>query len=121
MALTVTGIDPATGRVTPKGTNVIIPPGSAGIGDVVFCLSGADPQVASNLRVLRVRERHGDGCRSRRKKPPLGYFREQRKSDGIREQRTVRFPHNGHYYRWADAERQRAYLRRDESQLAFAE
>ena len=52
MALTVTGIDPATGRVTPKGTNVIIPPGSAGIGDVVFCLSGADPQVASNLRVI---------------------------------------------------------------------
>ena len=52
MALTVTGIDPATGRVIPKGTNVIIPPESAGIGDIVFCKSGADPQVASNLRVI---------------------------------------------------------------------
>lgn len=52
MALTVTGIDPVTGRVIPKGTNVIIPPGSAGIGDIVFCKSGADPHVASNLRVI---------------------------------------------------------------------
>lgn len=52
MALTITGIDPATGRVIPKGTNVIIPPENAGVGDIVFCKSGADPHVASNLRVI---------------------------------------------------------------------
>lgn len=35
MALTVTGVD-ANGRVAPKGTNVIIPPQGAGIGDLVY-------------------------------------------------------------------------------------
>jgi len=35
MALSVTGID-SNGRVTPKGTNVLIPKESAGIGDLVF-------------------------------------------------------------------------------------
>lgn len=36
MALSVTGIDPATGRVVPKGTNVLIPKENAGIGDLVY-------------------------------------------------------------------------------------
>ena len=35
MALSVTGLD-ANGRVTPKGTNVIIPPEGAGIGDCIY-------------------------------------------------------------------------------------
>ncbi len=35
MALAVTGLD-ANGRVTPKGSNVVIPPESAGIGDLIF-------------------------------------------------------------------------------------
>ena len=35
MALNVTGTD-ANGRITPKGTNVVIPPESAGIGDLIF-------------------------------------------------------------------------------------
>lgn len=52
MPLAITGIDPTTGRVIPKGTNVIIPPENAGVGDIVFCRSGADPHVASNLRVI---------------------------------------------------------------------
>ena len=39
MGLSVTGLD-ANGRVTPKGTNVIIPPESAGIGDLVYKSSG---------------------------------------------------------------------------------
>lgn len=36
MALSVTGTDPATGRVIPKGTNVLIPKENAGIGDLVY-------------------------------------------------------------------------------------
>lgn len=36
MALSVTGIDTATGRVVPKGTNVLIPKENAGIGDLVY-------------------------------------------------------------------------------------
>ena len=51
MALTITGVD-ANGRVTPKGTNVIIPMQSAGIGDIVFCKSGGDPHDPSNLLVV---------------------------------------------------------------------
>ena len=39
MGLSVTGLD-ANGRVTPKGVNVIIPPESAGIGDLVYKSSG---------------------------------------------------------------------------------
>ena len=35
MSLSVTGFD-ANGRITPKGTNVVIPPESAGIGDLVY-------------------------------------------------------------------------------------
>jgi len=35
MALSITGFD-ANGRITPKGTNVVIPPESAGIGDLVY-------------------------------------------------------------------------------------
>ena len=35
MGLAVTGFD-ANGRITPKGTNVVIPPESAGIGDLVY-------------------------------------------------------------------------------------
>lgn len=35
MALSVSGFD-ANGRITPKGTNVVIPPESAGIGDLVY-------------------------------------------------------------------------------------
>lgn len=35
MAYNVTGLD-ANGRVTPLGTNVVIPPESAGIGDLVY-------------------------------------------------------------------------------------
>ena len=51
MALSVTGLD-ANGRVTPKGSNVIIPMQGAGIGDIVFCKSGADPLTPSNLLVV---------------------------------------------------------------------
>ena len=51
MALSVTGLD-SNGRVTPKGTNVIIPMQSAGIGDIVFCKSGSDPYTPSNLLVV---------------------------------------------------------------------
>lgn len=43
MGLTITGID-ANGRVTPKGTNVLIPKESAGIGDLVF-------KSGSNIRI----------------------------------------------------------------------
>ena len=35
MSLSVTGVD-ANGRITPKGTNIIIPPEGAGIGDLIF-------------------------------------------------------------------------------------
>ena len=35
MGLAVTGFD-ANGRITPKGSNVVIPPESAGIGDLIF-------------------------------------------------------------------------------------
>lgn len=35
MPTTVTGLD-ANGRVSPKGVNVVIPPESAGIGDLIF-------------------------------------------------------------------------------------
>lgn len=35
MALSVTGFD-ANGRITPKGTNVVIPPESAGVGDLIY-------------------------------------------------------------------------------------
>ena len=51
MALTVTGVD-ANGRVTPKGTNVIIPMLNAGIGDIVFCKSSGDPRDPANLLVV---------------------------------------------------------------------
>lgn len=51
MALGVTRLD-ANGRVTPKGTDVIIPMQGAGIGDIVFCKSGADPNTPSNLLVV---------------------------------------------------------------------
>lgn len=44
MALTVTGVD-ANGRVTPKGTNVIIPPESAGIGDIVLMNASRDVKI----------------------------------------------------------------------------
>ena len=36
MPLTISRIDPATGRVIPKGTNVLIPKENAGIGDLVY-------------------------------------------------------------------------------------
>lgn len=36
MALTITGIDASTGRVIPKGSNVLIPASNAGIGDVIL-------------------------------------------------------------------------------------
>jgi len=35
MGLSVTGFD-ANGRITPKGTNIVIPPESAGIGDLIY-------------------------------------------------------------------------------------
>lgn len=35
MGLNVTGFD-ANGRITPKGSNIVIPPQSAGIGDLVY-------------------------------------------------------------------------------------
>lgn len=35
MALSITGLD-SNGRVTPKGTNIVIPPESAGIGDLIY-------------------------------------------------------------------------------------
>ena len=35
MALTITGLD-SNGRITPKGTNIVIPPESAGIGDLIY-------------------------------------------------------------------------------------
>ncbi|MCR5071958.1 MAG: hypothetical protein K6A62_08540 [Bacteroidales bacterium] len=35
MGLNVTGLD-ANGRITPKGSNIVIPPESAGIGDLIF-------------------------------------------------------------------------------------
>lgn len=35
MALSITGFD-ANGRITPRGSNVVIPPESAGIGDLIF-------------------------------------------------------------------------------------
>ena len=44
MALIVTGVD-ANGRVTPKGTNVVIPPESAGIGDLIYKSSGGVAKV----------------------------------------------------------------------------
>ena len=36
MALSVTGLDTTTGRVIPKGSNIIVPPQSAGIGDLIY-------------------------------------------------------------------------------------
>lgn len=45
MAFNVTGLDPTTGRVLPKGTNVIIPPQSAGWGDVVLMNSNRDIRI----------------------------------------------------------------------------
>ena len=45
MALTITGIDPATGRVIPKGTNVLIPKENAGIGDLVY-------KNGANIRII---------------------------------------------------------------------
>ena len=51
MALNVT-VDPSTGRVIPKGTDVIIPKLNAGIGDIVFCKSGSDPRDPANLLVM---------------------------------------------------------------------
>lgn len=45
MALSVTGIDPATGRVVPKGTNVLIPKENAGIGDLVY-------KNGANIRII---------------------------------------------------------------------
>lgn len=56
MALTVTGVD-ANGRIT-TGTavtvsaGILIPPENAGVGDIVFCKSGADPQNPDNLRII---------------------------------------------------------------------
>lgn len=56
MALTVKGTD-ANGRVT-TGANVavsagrLIPPENAGVGDIVYCKSGADPQVYTNLKII---------------------------------------------------------------------
>ena len=35
MGLAVTGFD-ANGRITPKGSNIVVPPQSAGIGDLIF-------------------------------------------------------------------------------------
>lgn len=35
MALSITGLD-TNGRVTPKGTDIIIPPAGAGIGDLIY-------------------------------------------------------------------------------------
>ena len=35
MALSITGLDP-NGRITPKGSNIVIPPESAGIGDLIY-------------------------------------------------------------------------------------
>lgn len=35
MGLSVTGFD-ANGRITPKGSNIVVPPQSAGIGDLIF-------------------------------------------------------------------------------------
>lgn len=35
MGLAVTGFD-ANGRITPKGSNIVVPPESAGIGDLIF-------------------------------------------------------------------------------------
>lgn len=45
MALTITKIDPATGRVIPKGTNVLIPKENAGIGDLVY-------KNGANIRII---------------------------------------------------------------------
>lgn len=45
MALSITGIDPATGRVIPKGTNVLIPKENAGIGDLVY-------KNGANIRII---------------------------------------------------------------------
>ena len=39
MALGVTGVD-GNGRVTPKGTNVVIPPENAGVGDLIYKSGG---------------------------------------------------------------------------------
>lgn len=35
MALSITGLD-SNGRITPKGSNIVIPPESAGIGDLIY-------------------------------------------------------------------------------------
>ena len=35
-----------------NGTAVVIPPANAGVGDIIYCKSGADPQDASNLKVI---------------------------------------------------------------------
>ena len=45
MPLAITGIDPATGRVIPKGTNVLIPKENAGIGDLVY-------KNGANIRII---------------------------------------------------------------------
>lgn len=44
MPLTIT-IDPTSGRISPKGTNVVIPPENAGIGDLIY-------GTRSNFRVI---------------------------------------------------------------------
>jgi len=52
MALNVTYPD-SNGRIARvAGSNILIPPDNAGIGDIVFCLSGADPRNPSNLKVI---------------------------------------------------------------------
>ena len=45
MPLAITEIDPATGRVIPKGTNVLIPKENAGIGDLVY-------KNGANIRII---------------------------------------------------------------------
>ena len=47
MAFSVTGLDPTTGRVLPKGTNVLVPPSSAGIGDVVLMDSSRNIKIVA--------------------------------------------------------------------------
>ncbi len=47
MALTITGFD-TNGRIAPKGVNVVIPPESAGIGDLVYKQTSVFPIAANN-------------------------------------------------------------------------
>ncbi len=43
----------SNGRIVANPVNpVVIPPENAGVGDIVYCKSGADPQVASNLKII---------------------------------------------------------------------